>query len=230
MRMNKETKSIAYAFVANGVQIYLGDEDDLFITSKLICSNCGGPWYMNLTECFLCGSLNEFLYRCQDCGEFISITNSSGKCNNCGSENLYMVCPNPECISNKDETLLNEINRYGGVFNKKSGFLISQQYCLYCGSQSHKYKSYTIRVITTNSDFVSLEGVSRDTSKNVNNSYLIVRRKKNGEISYGVYKVSETNGISIGLKDLYDDFSKVVEFLYPTKKQDDYDSRITNNY
>jgi DNA-directed RNA polymerase subunit RPC12/RpoP len=219
MRTNNETKSIAYAFVANGVQIYLGDKDDQFITSKLICSDCGGPWYMNLTECFLCGAINKFLYRCSSCGKFISITNSSRACGNCGSKELYMVCPNEECISNKDVELSKEINQYGGVFNKESGFLISQQYCLYCGSQSHMYKNYTIRVITTTSDVLSMNEIDLNSQKLESNPYLVIRRKREEKISYGVYKRSESNEESIELKDLYDNFTKVVESLYPIKRR-----------
>ena len=221
MKMNNEIKSIAYAFVANGVQIYFGDDENQFITSKLICSNCSGHWYMNLTECFLCGAVNEFLYKCSECGEFVSITNSSGKCIKCGSDKLYMACPNPECISNKDRELQTEINEFGGVFNKESGFLISQQYCLYCGSQSHKYRNHKISVITTHSDVLLFKDIYSSSMQLEDNWYLIIKRKNNDKVSYGVYKTSELNGRDIELKDLYDDFSKVVERLYPIKKQDD---------
>jgi len=218
--MNNETKSIAYAFVANGIQIYFGEEDDQFIISRLVCADCGGPWYMNLTECFLCGAINEFLYKCSDCGNFVSITNSSRSCS-CGSDKLYLVCPNKDCISNKDEELLKEINKYGGVFNKKSGFLISQQYCLYCGSQYHVYKTYRIKVITTSLDVLSPNGKYLNSFTMENNSYVVVRQKKGDRILYGVYKTSEFDGKSIDLKELYNNFTKVVEFLYPIKKQND---------
>ena len=219
-RMNNETKSIAYAFIANGVQIYLGDEIDHFITSKLICSDCGMPWYMNLTECFLCGAINKFLYRCADCKEFVSITNSSGKCTACGSMDLYMVCPNPDCISNKDEALLKEINGYGGVFNRQSGFLISQQYCLYCGSQYHSYKNYKIRVITITSKIMTSNDILTSSSQLTDNSLLIVRVKSGGNISYGSYKVSELNGENIELKNLHTNFTEVIDSLYPKRSND----------
>ena len=213
--MNNKTKSIAYAFVANGVQIYLGEEEDQFITSKLICFDCGGSWYMNLTECFLCGSINKFLYRCSKCGEFVSITNSSRACSNCGSEDLYMACPNVDCISNKDDELSKEINQYGGVFDKESGFLISQQYCLYCGSQSHVYWNYTIKVITVTSDELSATETRLNALVGESNSYVVIRRKRDKKMYYGVYKASEFDGKNIVLNELYDNFTKVVDFLYP---------------
>lgn len=219
MKMNNETKSIAYAFIANGVQIYLDDKEDEFITSKLVCSDCGGPWYMNLTECFLCGAINKFLYRCANCGEFNSITNSSIKCSKCGSNELYLACPNENCISNRDKELAKEINKFGGVFNKKSGFLISQQYCLYCGSQLHVYKNYKIKVFTATSGALSMDETRLNASKLGENSYVIIRRKKEGKILYGVYKTSEIEGKNIVLNDLYDNFTNVVQFLYPIRRQ-----------
>lgn len=213
--MNHETKSIAYAFVAHGVQIYLGEEDDQFITSKLVCLDCGGSWYMNLTECFLCGAINKFLYRCSKCGEFISITNSSGVCNKCGSKDLYMACPNENCISNTDAELSTEINQFGGVFDKESGFLISQQYCLYCGSQVHVYRDYKVKVITVASDKLSAVETRLSPLVRDSNSVVVIRCKNGGKIYYGVYKASEFEGKDIVLNDLYDNFTKVVDFLFP---------------
>lgn len=219
MKMNNKTKSIAYAFVANGVQIYLSEEDDQFVTSKLICFDCGGPWYMNLTECFLCGAINKFLYRCSKCKEFVSITNSSGACSECGSKDLYMACTNEDCVSNKDGELSKEINQYGGVFDKESGFLISQQYCLYCGSQSHVYKNYTVKVTTATSDELSADEISLNLSKLEGNSCLITRLKREEKILYDVYKTSEFDGGNIDHKGTYNNFTKVVESLYPIEKQ-----------
>lgn len=219
--MNNETKSIAYAFVANGVQIYLGDQEDQFITSKLICSECGGPWYMNLTECFLCGAINEFLYRCSNCGEFVSITNSGGKCSKCGSEELYMVCPNPDCISNQNPKLLEEINSYGGVFNKNSGFLISQQYCLYCGSQFHIYKNYKIKIITLYSAIVNKGEIYKSFPQLDDETYVIIRAKTKEKISYGVFRWNELNNDNKELIVLYPNFSNIVDLLYPVNKSND---------
>ncbi len=213
--MNSETKSVAYAFVANGVQIYLGDDDNKFVTSKLVCNNCGGTWYMNLTECFLCGSINKFLFRCQDCEEFVSITNNSRVCGNCGSKKLYLTCPNNDCISNKNKELSGEINKLGGVFNKLSGFLIAQQYCLNCGSQEHIYKNYIIRVITTTSDVLSTNEILLNSSEWEIDSYVILRLKRKDKIRYSVFKAADFNGKRIELEEIYDNFSKVVEFLYP---------------
>lgn len=220
-KMNRETKSIAYAFIASGVQIYFGDENDLFVTSKLICSNCGGPWYMNLTECFLCGSLNDFLYKCAECDSFTSITNSSVKCSKCGSTDLYLACPNPDCISNTDNQLSQEIKELGGVFNKESGFLISQQYCLFCGSQLHKYMNYKVKVIETVPDSISLEATRLDPTISKENSYLIIKKKENGKISYGICNPINIRNPKKEVNTWYDNFEELVKLLYPYQERSD---------
>ena len=210
--MNNQDKSIAYAFIANGVQIYL-NEGDYFLISKLICSNCGDSWYMNLTECFLCGTINPFLFRCEDCGSFQSITKSSGKCNNCGSSKLYMMCPNPNCISNKDEEVKKEANELGGCFNKNSGLLIAQQYCLTCGSQYHRYKNYKILVRTIDSPNVVISKLA--LPENVSEElYLILRLKEDDKIKYHICKVNELTK-DFEIKNLMNSFKDVVNYFYP---------------
>jgi len=216
--MNNDEKSIAYAFIANGVQIYLNDEEDFFIISKLICNECGNSWYMNLTECFLCGSKNSFLYRCSKCGKFQSITKSNNKCNNCGSNELFMVCPNPNCVSNKDSQILQEANNYGGVLNKNSGLIIAQHYCLNCGSNFHRYKNYKIYVRKIEKENVPFNELKIDTNKISESSFLIIKWIKKGTIKYGLYKIQEVVGKTLTPKEIYENFSDMVSFLYPIKQ------------
>jgi len=179
-------KSISYALIANGVNIYeMEERQDIIYAVRLVCKNCNKPWYMNLTECFLCGAINPYLYRCDDCGTFVSITNASGHCNSCHGTNLHLVCPNPDCISNTDPDVKKEINAKGGVFDRDSGFLISQLCCIYCGNNEHIYKHRKIFI----NDFKRHSFDPADysiTSDDIDsNSFLILRDvKQNTNIEY----------------------------------------------
>tara|TARA_Y100000031_G_C8211807_1_gene381371 strand:+ start:107 stop:754 length:648 start_codon:yes stop_codon:yes gene_type:complete len=215
--MEIDEKSIAYAFISEEVQIYLSEEEGYFIASKLICSECEAFWYMNLTECFICGTTNPFLFRCSDCNSFESITKSSGKCNQCSSEELYMVCPNPDCLSNKDNTLKEEANGYGGVFNKNSGLRITQQYCLNCGSKHHRYKNYKIYVRLANTKEVKFEDLKINADYVSDKSYLIIKFKDKGKIKYGLYKIKDLVAEKFELTNLKDRFKDVVNELFPVK-------------
>jgi len=210
--MNNESKSIAYAFIARGVQIYL-NERGYFLISKLVCSNCGNSWYMNLTECFLCGAINPFLFKCADCGSFQSITKSSGRCSECGSSQLYMMCPNPDCISNTDEEIRREANSFGGCFNKKSGLLIAQQYCLNCGSQYHKYKSFKIIIRTIDSPKVKIS--SLNFPENIPEELFSIFRYKDGDrIKYYISKVKAITK-DFEINNFMNSFNEVADYFYP---------------
>jgi len=217
--MINDEKSIAYAFIANGVQIYLNEEEDFFVISKLVCQDCNNSWYMNLTECFLCGAVNSFLYKCSSCGEFQSITKSNNKCSNCNSTDLYMVCPNKNCISNTNKEVFKEANDYGGVFNKNSGLLISQQYCLNCGSKYHKYKNYEIYVRSTKSSKIDFKKLNIDINKLSENSYLIIKyHNEENKVKYSLYKVKDIINKDFSLDDMENHFSSIVMKLYPVQK------------
>jgi len=214
--MNNDEKSIAYAFIANGVQIYLSDSLNYFTISKLICNNCGHSWYMNLTECFLCGALNPFLYRCGECGSFQSITKSSGKCSKCNSIKLVTACPNPDCLSNKNERVFEEANKFGGVFNKDSGLLISQQYCIKCGNDTHRYQNYKIYVRKINKDKIDFKDLGIKQEEITDKTRLIIKRVgKNNTISYGLLKLKEFINKPIALDGLRKDFNLIAEELFP---------------
>lgn len=209
-----DEKSISYAFIANGVQIYTSNKG-YFLVSKLVCSDCGESWYMNLTECFLCGAINPYLYTCASCGAFQSITKSSGSCSKCGSSKLYMSCPNPNCVSNKNETILAESNRLGGVFNKDSGFLIAQQQCLNCGSKHHEYKNYKIYVRSVGSTEIRFNDLEIESDYVSDYSYLIIKYKNGEDINYCLYKLSEISCTNFQLDNLKGKFEDIVSELYP---------------
>jgi len=214
--MRNDVKSIAYAFISEGVQIYLAEQSDNFLISKLVCLECGWSWYMNLTECFICGSVNSFLYQCLNCGNFQSITNSTGTCNTCQSNNLLMICANKNCLSNTDSGVFNEIKKFGGVFNKNSGFLISQQYCLNCGSQCHQYLTYRIYVKVFQSKSVTLSRLDITPQGNSFNSYLLLKWK-GGQIKYHLIKTTDITSQTIDEEEMTDHFKDIVNRLYPNK-------------
>lgn len=209
-----DEKSIAYAFVANGVQIYLSD-NGYFLASKLACMDCGESWYMNLTECFLCGTINPYLYTCASCGAFQSITKSTSSCSECGSSELYMSCPNTECISNTNETIFSEANGFGGIFNKNSGFSIAQQHCLNCGSKHHVYKNYKVYVRSVDNTEIRFNDLEIESDHISDNSYLIIKYKNDEEIKYRLYKISDISGTNFVLDNLKDKFTDIVSELYP---------------
>lgn len=211
--MNSETKSIAYALISNGLQIYLPEDENSILVSKLICQNCGEPWYMNLTECFLCGAINPFLYKCNVCNNYVSITNAGKKCNKCGKEDtLHLECPNPNCLSNKDSLVKEKINDFGGCFNKNSGFLTSMNYCLKCGSSYHKYE--TVRLFICNSN--EIKEFKHIYEKKISPRSKILLKFKNGEnISYAITNINEIDNenliktepkFELIIKDIFSDF------------------------
>jgi DNA-directed RNA polymerase subunit RPC12/RpoP len=209
--MNNDTKSVAYAFISNGVQIYMND-DEVIMISKLVCSECGDFWYMNLTECFLCGAINSFLFKCADCGSFQSITKSSSRCSECGGKNIFMSCANPDCVSNTDENILKEANSFGGSLNKNSGLIISQQYCLKCGSQNHEYKNFKLLVRTV--DSVNLDSKSLLLpEKNDSEIFVLFRVRSDDTIQYSVKKISQISA-TFKLDGLMTSFKDVVSFFY----------------
>ena len=215
--MKIDDRSIVYALIANGVQIYFSD-DDYFIASKLICVECGYPWYMNLTECFLCGEINKFLYRCSDCFTFQSITKSNMKCKECGSSNLYMMCSNPDCLSNKDIEIKNRVYKLGGVFDKNSGLLIAQQYCINCGSNFHEYKNYKIVIRIVNDEEFDYDSLNINEDMVSDNSYLIIKYKPNELIlKYESFPIKDILGKKVSLNNLKDKFEDIVNELFPIK-------------
>lgn len=217
--MKRELKSIAHATIANGIHIYVPEGDKNYVVgSRLACAECNEPWYMNFTECFICGAVNPFLYRCDNCESFVSITTARRTCSSCGKpRTLHLECPNPKCLSNTDKTVHDAINKMGGVFHKSSGFRISSQYCLNCGSQHHKYQVRRISVFTVPSRKVDKKSLSIDDPEVLFPfSFIIFRiRGKNG-IEYSFLKLKEYLGIgkSFELSEIYKDFAKVLGQIF----------------
>jgi len=217
--MERELKSIAHAAIANGVQIYIPTGNKNYIIgSRLVCAECNEPWYMNLTECFLCGAINPFLYRCDNCGAFSSITKASDRCDSCGEQGtLHQECPNPDCVSNTNKSVKKAINSMGGVFNKYSGFRISSQRCLNCGSQFHLYQVRRIIVFSVCSEMIDKSKLHIDDPEVLSKySYIIFRILKNGEIKYSFLPLSEyarkENVFSI--TQVYDNFGEVIKEIF----------------
>lgn len=185
--MNLTYKSIAYAFIANGIQVYFTDNSGYdFLAVRLECMDCGKPWYVNLTECFLCGAINQYIYECPNCHKFFSITGSVKRCSYC-NEKLKQTCFNKECLSNKNSELYKYINNFGGVFSKDSGLQISQCFCLKCGSPYHIYNTKRIYVENIENkyenDVINLKCLQSGNNL-LKNSYIILRMKKNNIILY----------------------------------------------
>jgi hypothetical protein len=192
--MVRDLKSIAHAAIAHGFYVYLPiDTKNYFIASRLVCAECNEPWYTNLTECFLCGAINPFLYRCDSCKSFSSITKASSLCDNCGKKgHLHKECPNPECPTNNNPIIHEAVNSLGGVFEKYSGFSISLQYCLKCGSQFHQYQVRRIFVFTLSSTKVNKSDLSiDDPDVLLSNSWVIFRLMKNDQRAYAYLELRD---------------------------------------
>lgn len=218
--MENELKSIAYASISKGVQIYIPDENRYIVGCRLVCSECNEPWYMNLTECFVCGAINPFLYHCNHCGTYISITNAGKRCNNCGKENtLHLECPNPKCLTNKSKDIHTSINTKGGVFNKNSGFLISLQYCLKCGGQLHNYQIRRLIVKTIEKDTISKRELTFNKNTLDKSTFIIFRYAPKKEVLYSFIRLDDVHKLPdlIKLKHFKEDFGEVIEEIFDKK-------------
>ena len=128
-----------------------------------------------------------------------------------------MACPNPDCLSNNDDTVKEEANDFGGVFDKNSGLRIAQQYCLNCGSKHHRYKNYKIYVRSVNTKEVKVEDLKINADYVSDKSYLIIKFKDNDKIEYGLYKIKDLVSEKFELTNLKDKFSDIVNELFPVK-------------
>lgn len=142
-----QTKSLMYKIISLGCGVYLDDWDD-FVVSALVCYECGRPWNNSRTECFFCGTNNFHVYKCLSCGKYLSLTNATGKCDNCGGE-LSKVCINPDCITNNPNYRLSTfVNAKGGVFEKtKSASMLNEMRCKVCGCKSSVYKTRRFKIV-----------------------------------------------------------------------------------
>ena len=138
-------KSIMYKITSLGYPVYLGDEEDEFLITTLVCSNCSEIWSMSRSECIFCGTENPHIYECRKCGTRYPITISFKKC--CGEE-LVNICINDNCITNQNEEVRKFFDSKGGVFKmKKSGATLNEMRCKKCGNKENEYKSIIIKLV-----------------------------------------------------------------------------------
>ncbi len=229
--MATNLKLIAYSFIAQEIQVYIPNEiTDAIYINNLVCSTCGNIWHTSLLECYFCGSLNSYIYKCKNCGNYIPITNSKKECPSCNSKSLYKVCYNPDCISNTDEDIRELVYKNKGVFDRESSFNISLQNCYFCGGKMNEYKSYLIFVcpitleVENFSDNYSLEVLKNfldkklEENQNYNEELVIfkIKNKNNNNIKYIFNKINyfyENNFEKPGI--IYDSISNIANILYP---------------
>lgn len=141
--MNK--KSIMYKIISLGFPVYIGDEEDEFLITTLLCGECNEIWQMSRSECMFCGYENPHIYECRICKSKYRIARPSKKC--CGKK-LIKICINPDCITNTDEDIKKYFDELGGVFTmNKSGATLNGMRCKKCGSKINEYKSVIVKLV-----------------------------------------------------------------------------------
>ena len=140
-----DKKSIMYKIISLGYPVYVGDIDNEFLITALVCKDCGQLWSMSRSECMFCGMENPHIYKCRVCGNLYSITRASKDC--CGKK-LVKVCINDDCITNTDENIRNYFDSKGGVFEiNSSGATLNEMRCKHCGCKSNIYKTVLLRLV-----------------------------------------------------------------------------------
>jgi len=175
--MNRKIKSICHAFVANDIHTYIPDnsQENHFVITSLLCKKCNTLWDTSLVECYFCGDLNHYLYTCTVCGSMYSITRAKVRCE-CNDKNskLIKACKNPACPTNTDSELKIVAEKEGGVFDRKSSFKLSLNYCQSCGNPSNFYKTYRVFIYEydgkNTEDFIKNNSIEEDD--------LIIYKKK----------------------------------------------------
>ena len=110
----------------------------------------------------------------------------------------------------------NEIKELGGIFNKKSGFLIAQQYCLACGHDLHTYKCFKIflrkiNYTETKEEKISLKHLKIENEHFVEKDILLLKIVSEKEIYYFQKKLKDIQKISFTKANLEKNFEKVVK-------------------
>lgn len=215
--LERQIKSISHAMIAHGYQIYTPlTAKNYFLANRLVCVECREPWFMNFPECFLCGGLYLPLYHCDNCGSFSSITGSTGKCSTCGKQGtLHIECPNPDCLTNTDLTLNKSINKLGGVFDKNSGFRISQQHCLKCGSQNQIYQVRKIHFLIINNYEINTSNYNIDDPELLKDNTFLILRIESTKISYAAFSQEEFERNSkLKINQIYSDLNEVLDKIF----------------
>ena len=200
--MDVNLKSLAYFFVSKGYAIYFNEEDpETILLSRLVCKECGHPWYMDLTECFYCGMVNTYTAQCLECNRIYSITNARKSCTVCNRK-LFYACRNPECPSNTDPIVKSACNeRYSGVFDRDSPFSTALEHCINCGYDATRYEEinvYLLEVsgfsVTQLDDRAKILNANSALKSNISRSekgILVVRLRSGEEVSYSTSKLSD---------------------------------------
>lgn len=218
--MNKTLKSISYAFIAQDLEVFIPDgETDCVIISKLVCSNCGEFWHTSMLECYFCGELNYYLYRCTACGRKYSITNSSIKCI-CGLPNsrLIKACVNDECLTNIDPDIQEISIKEGGVFHLSSSMNTSLNYCVKCGNISNEYRNIRVYIYYENdSKYKNIKEFIQEKNDVIGiDDVVILKRRVGDKLEYGFLRVKDVDN-NYKPDYPYQSISEIVKCLYPVK-------------
>lgn len=190
---NRDTKSIAYAFISNDVNVYFpSEEKEYFVFEKLVCKDCKTFWHTALIECYLCGELNYYLYRCVSCGKHYSITKSIKECSACKSREVIKVCVNPNCITNTHAEIRNLTIKDGGVFDLASSFKLSLMFCVNCGSPDNFYNSQKIFVYNDKMERNFADYLKR-IEQDLSNEDIIIVKTHSDILRYNYLKVAENS-------------------------------------
>jgi len=179
--MNISTKSVAYYLISKGLNIFITEENNTFLAQRHICKECSSPWYMDLTECFLCGSYNPYIYVCRHCNTYFSITGTVKNCPTC-NQKFIQCCINDSCLSNTNTSVGNAINtKYKGVFDGDSCFNIAQMHCINCGDTKNEYITFEVQVYESD-DFNNINSFLKQNSFKYD--ILIIKFTGNSGIKY----------------------------------------------
>jgi len=131
-------KDTYFLFERLGFDVYLdSDNDSIIMLSLPRCSECGSPWYFNISQCFFCGAIAPFIMKDKN-NRYISPTNASA--------NRFYPCINPDCLSNKESISDMIKTKYNGVFDRKSPFNTTLENCIKCGNDYYTYDTAIIKV------------------------------------------------------------------------------------
>lgn len=161
--MQTSVKSVYWAFIQNGINIYISDSSTISFNAVLLkCAKCNYPWNDQMDECYVCGELKYQVRICPSCRlEFAPEGNVI--CNVCNkSPILKYLCINQDCptITNQTPfqtphqgtrhegqvTNIKELADFHkeGVFGKTASLSLALMHCTNCGNTSNNYKSIKV--------------------------------------------------------------------------------------
>ncbi len=137
---NRLIKDTYFLFERLEFDVYSDSSNDAsFLLALPRCSNCNNPWYFNISQCFFCGAIAPFIMKDKN-NKYISTTNAS-------RDDRFYPCINPDCLSNdNDINNMTRINKYHGVFDRKSPFNTTLENCIKCGNDYYIYDTALIKI------------------------------------------------------------------------------------